>query len=161
MVISLGYGPYTAGTLIAFISLFRININHSKNKGMFMIKAFSRSSIYFLMYIIPAELMYLDLPFFFRLLLYLISVLAINQVIMLLYFKVFYDNPWNGLVNNFQVYCIELFPGILLLPLSQAIYDLQLTGYDKIFTLYYLFPIVSMILLLFTIIMKNIDKVKD
>jgi len=161
IVIILGYGPYTAGTLIAFISLFRINVNHSRNKGMYVVKALSRSAIYFLMYTLPADLMYLDFPLYFRLLLYLISVLVINQIIMLLYFKVFYNNSWSGLFNNMKVFLIELFPGILLLPLSQAIYDLQLVGYDKIFTLYYLFPVVSIILLLFTVIMKNADREKE
>lgn len=161
IVIILGYGPYTAGTLIAFISFFRININHSKNKGMYVLKAFSRSAIYFLMYTLPADLMYSDFPLYLRLFLYLICVLGINQIIMFLYFKAFYNESWSGLFNNIMVYFFELFPGILLLPLSQAIYDLQLIGYDKIFTLYYLFPIVSIILLLFTIVMKNNDREKD
>ncbi|MEA1884884.1 MAG: GGDEF domain-containing protein [Thermotogota bacterium] len=161
IVIILGYGPYTAGTLIAFISLFRININHSRNKGMYVVKAFSRSAIYFLMYTLPADLMYLDFPLYFGLLLYLLSVLAINQIIMLLYFKVFYNKSGNGLLKNIQAFFIELSPGILLLPLSQTIYDLQLVGYDKIFTLYYLFPVVSITLLLFTIIMKNNDREKE
>ncbi len=161
IVISLGYGPYTAGSLIALISLFRININQSKVKNLFFIKAILRSSIYFLMYTIPAELMYLDLQLWIRLSLYLLSVLAINQILMIFYFLFFYNSAWNGFLNSLKIYLIELFPGVLLLPLSQAIYDLQLTGYDKIFTLYYLFPLVSMMLLLFTIIMKNIDSEKD
>jgi len=161
MVISLGYGPFTAGSLIAFISLFRININQSKVKNLFFIKAILRSSIYFLMYTIPAELMYLDLQLWIRLSLYLLCVLAINQILMIFYFWFFYNSAWNGFMSSLKIYLIELFPGILLLPLSQAIYDLQLTGYDKIFTLYYLFPLVSMMLLLFTIIMKNIDSEKD
>ena len=156
IVLSLGYGPYTAGAVIGFLSLLRIN-SHSRIRGLFFIKAIARSSIYFLMYTLPAELMYLDIPLYLRLLLYLVSVLSINQFIMLIYFRVFYNNPWNGYVNNLKVYLIELTPGLLMLPLSQAIYDLQLSGYDKIFTLYYLFPVVSMMLLLFTIIMKQTD----
>ena len=159
IVISLGYGPYTAGTLIALITLFRIN-THSRIRGLFFVKAISRSSIYFLMYTLPAELMYLDTPLYVRLFLYLLSVLAINQIIMIFYFKVFYNNPLNSFFDNFKVYCIELSPGLLLLPLSQAIYDLQLNGYDKIFILYYLFPVISMMLLLFTIIMKKTDREK-
>ncbi|MFW6263416.1 MAG: GGDEF domain-containing protein [Thermotogota bacterium] len=161
IVIILGYGPYTAGTLIALISLFRMNINHSKNKGMYVVKAISRASIYFLMYTLPAEWMYMDSPLYLRLFLYLISVLAINQLIMIIYFKVFYNSPWSGFLNSLMVFGIELFPGIVLLPLSQAIYDFQLKGYEKLFTLYYLFPVLSLMLLLFTVIMKNTDREKE
>ena len=161
IVICLGYGPYTAAAMIGFISLLRININYEKLRGVFLVKTISRASVYFLMYLLPAEWLYSNLPFYCRLLLYVMSVLALNQFIMYFYFMVFYKKAWHGLAENTKIYWIELTPGLLLIPLSQAIYDLQLIGYDKIYTLYYLFPVVSLMLLLFTIILKNSHQEKD
>ena len=161
IVLCLGYGPYTAAAMIGFISLLRININYEKLRGVFLVKTISRASVYFLMYLLPAEWLYANFPFYCRLLLYLMSVLALNQLIMYFYFMVFYKKAWQGLVENTKIYWIELLPGLLLLPLSQAIYDLQLIGYNKIYTLYYLFPVISLMLLLFTIILKNNHKEKD
>ena len=161
IVLCLGYGPYTAAAMIGFISLLRININYEKLRGVFFVKTISRASIYFLMYLLPAEWLYANFPFYYRLLLYLMSALALNQLIMYFYFMVFYKKAWQGFIENTKIYWIELLPGLLLLPLSQAIYDLQLIGYNKIYTLYYLFPVISLMLLLFTIILKNNHKEKD
>lgn len=158
IVITLWYGPYVAAMLISVVSLFRVNTPRAENVMHVILRSLSRALIYFLMFSLPGKIMYLDFPFYSRLILYLISVLIINQIIMHLYYPLFLNRKLQGFKKSVVVYFIELLPGLVLVPVSQAIYNLQMHGREKLFNIYYIFPIFSLTLMLLTIILRKSER---
>lgn len=158
IVITLWYGPYTAALMLSTISFFRVNTSRAENITHVILRSLSRASIYFLMFSLPGEIMNLNIPFYSRLLVYLVLVLIINQIIMRFYYPFFSSQRWMGIKKSVVAYFMELLPGLILVPVSQAIYNLQLLGYENLFNLYYIFPIFSIILVLLTIVLRKTER---
>ncbi len=161
VVITLWYGPYTAAFLIAGISVFRINNSLATVKGFEFWKIISRFSINFLMYTIPAQIMYQVYPFYARILLYLFLALVVNQILMGFYFPLFLLKPFLGVQKSLACFAMEYFPVIILTPLTQVIHDLQLSGYRNIFLLYYIYPLFLIVFVLITRILNASSRVNN
>jgi len=151
MLIILWIGPYTAAVIITVISLFRINNPQSyKSQTPMIIRILRRASVYFLMYTIPAFFVYTPMSFSIRLFLYFLLAIVINHLIMVYYFPLMTGKFHIDLKRNTIIFLVELIPPVALLPISKAIYELNIAGYSGIVKLYHIFPFVSIMLLLLT-----------
>ncbi len=159
IMITLWYGPYSAAFIISFICLFRVNNVYSVSKVSKIWKVTARFCINFLMYVVPAEIMYQPYPFSLKLMLYLAFAIIVNLLIMHFYYPLFLKKKSPGFKKSLYILTVEFIPISIIMPIVQTIHELQLKGMLEFLKLYYIFPLVLVILVVLTRILAESLKI--